>query len=196
MGTKYFQDLLLCSRNLVEPTASGACSKHAGGGRLLADVPLWGNAFMHYGSQCGTQPIPDCWVVGWLIGGWLAIPTKTLLADSQFSGRQYSLQIVPLHVLRTRLFGSALFWYFDLFVRMWSHPSLSFRVAIMWFLTSCGSRVLKSLYLPSTQPVHLLYHLHLSHQLKFTGHSLFRQLGVSSLLHCHITCLYILIYIC
>ncbi len=98
---------------------------------------------MHYARylKCGTQPIP----VGrhWQDPrGLLAIPTKTLLTDSQLSGRRCLFVRVPFQVFRTRLWGRALRLYLMLFVREQSSLSLLLRIAISWFLTSCGSGIL------------------------------------------------------
>src|SRR5260221_11892786 len=71
-------------------------------------------------------------------GRRLAIPTKTPLTLSQFSGRLDSSDRVPLHVLSTSFSGRALHWYLFQRMRMRSRSSLSFRVAIVWCLVSWG----------------------------------------------------------
>src|SRR5258708_28646804 len=91
--------------------------------------------------KCGTQPIPAGrrWQDP---RGSLAIPTKTQLTDSQLSGRWCLFVRVPFQVFRTRLWGRALHLYLMLFVREQSSSSLLLRIAISWFLTSCGSGIL------------------------------------------------------
>ena len=94
----------------------------------------------------------------------MAIPTKTLLAISQFSGRWCSFWRVPLQVFRTSFTDRALLRYLFLLMSMWSHSSLSFRMAVRWFLTSCGSGCLFRILSSSSRSLlHCSFHRRKAH---------------------------------
>ncbi len=104
--------------------------------------------------ECGTQLIL-------ILVFWNGIPTKTLLAQSQFSGWLLSSFRVLAQVLSTRFSGSAFLLYLFLLVRILSWLSLLFIVTRIWLWASCGEIVLTG---SSGDTSRIL--LHLSFQIK------------------------------
>src|SRR5260370_36459120 len=88
---------------------------------------------MHF--KCGAQPIPELML-------WNGIPTKSLLAQSQFSGKLLLSFRVPAQVLSTRFSGSAFLPYLLLLVKILSWLSLLFIIASVWLWASCCEMVL------------------------------------------------------